>query len=115
MTTDRRSLQWLVFTRPVAGREAEFDKWYDEVHLPDVVAVPGVRAAQRYVLGDERRDPEVEPEFRHLAIYEIDGDPDVVFPEITRRIESGEMVLSESLDRPRTWQSVWHPSGPRLM
>jgi hypothetical protein len=114
MTTDRETLLWLVFTKSVVGREAEFDTWYDEVHLPDVVDVPGVRAAQRFTLGPERRDQSVEPEFRHLAVYEIDGDPDEVFPEITRRIESGAMILAEALDRPKTWQSVWHPHGPRL-
>jgi hypothetical protein len=114
MTTDRETLLWLVFTRPVAGMEDEFDTWYDDVHLPDVAAVPGVRAAQRFTLGPERRDTSVEPEFRHLTVYEIDGDPDEVFPEITRRIESGDIVLAEALDRPKTWQSVWHPHGPRL-
>jgi hypothetical protein len=114
MPTERQTLLWLVFTKPVPGREDEYDKWYDEVHLPDVAAVPGVRAAQRYTLGPERRDLSVEPEFRHLAVYEIDGDPEEVFPEITRRIESGAMVLAEALDRPKTWQSVWHPHGPAL-
>jgi hypothetical protein len=115
MAERQQPLLWVVFTRPVDGREAEFDKWYDEVHLPDVVSVPGVRAAQRYTLGPERRDQSLQPEFRHLAVYEVDGDPEVVFPEITRRIAAGEMVLSEALDRPRTWQSVWHAHGPRVI
>jgi hypothetical protein len=110
----REPLLWIVFTRPVPGREAEYDKWYDEVHLPDVASVPGIRAAQRFTLGPERSEQSAEPQFRHLAVYEVDGDPDLVFPEITRRIEAGEMVLSEALDRPRTWQSVWHPQGRRL-
>lgn len=114
MTFGSDPLVWLVFTKPVEGREDEYNEWYDAVHLPDVAAVPGVRSAQRYELGPERRPEGVEPEFRYLAVYEIDGDPAVVFPEITRRIESGEMKLSEALDRPATWQSVWHPRGPRL-
>jgi hypothetical protein len=114
MTAAREPLVWLVFTKPVEGREEEFDTWYDEVHLPDVVAVPGVRAAQRYVLGPERRAEGTLPEHRHLAVYEIDGDPAEVFPEITRRIASGEMKLSEALDRPASRQTVWHPHGPRL-
>jgi hypothetical protein len=114
MTADRETLLWLVFTKPVPGMEAEFEKWYDEVHLPDLASVPGICGAQRFTLGPERRDVSVEPEFRHLAVYEIEGDPEEVFPEITRRIESGDMVLAEALDRPKTWQSVWHPHGPRL-
>jgi hypothetical protein len=107
-------LVWLVFTRPFEGRDEEFNTWYDEVHLPDVVAVPGVRSAQRYELGPERRPAGQEPEHRYLAVYEIDGDPAKVFPEITRRIETGEMKLSDALDRSASRQTVWHPRGPRL-
>lgn len=114
MSEHRDPLVWLVFTKPVEGKEAEFDSWYDEVHLPDVVAVPGVRSAQRYVLGPERRPQGVTPAHQHLAVYEIDGDPAEVFPEITRRIDSGEMTLSDALDRPASVQTVWHPSGSRL-
>ena len=104
---------WLVFTKPVVGMEDEYDKWYDEVHLPDV-AVPGVRSAQRFVLGPERRPPEDEPAFRHLTVYELEGDLDAVFTETTRRVESGEMEISPALDRAATWQAVWHAHGPKL-
>jgi hypothetical protein len=105
---------WLVFTKPVEGMEDEYNTWYDEVHLPDVAAVPGVRSAQRYEVGPERRSPDEEPAFRYLAVYEIEGDPELVFKETASRIESGEMFLSPALDRPATSQSVWHPRGPKL-
>lgn len=115
MSTDEHGASvWLVFTKPVEGREDEFHRWYDEVHLPDVVAVPGVAAAQRFELGPERRPEVDEPTHRHLALYEIDGDPAEVFPEISRRIASGEMFLSDALDRGASVQSVWHRRGPRL-
>ncbi len=39
----------LALTNSVPGREAEFNGWYDEVHVKDLVAVPGIVAAQRYV------------------------------------------------------------------
>lgn len=29
--------------------EAEWNRWYDEVHLPDALACPGVLAGRRYV------------------------------------------------------------------
>ena len=45
-----RSL-WLVATRCTdPAREAEFNSWYDQFHLPDMLAVPHVVAAQRYTL-----------------------------------------------------------------
>ena len=41
----------IVFTQPAAGQEAEYNRWYDEVHLGDVLEVDGFVAAQRFALG----------------------------------------------------------------
>ncbi|NED90919.1 hypothetical protein G3I76_63920, partial [Streptomyces sp. SID11233] len=57
----------LVFTDPQPGREEEFNAWYDEVHLPDVLGVPGYTAAQRFVARTGLHD-EV-PEHRYVAVY----------------------------------------------
>ena len=35
----------IVFTEPVIGREDEYNEWYDEVHLPEVLATDGFVAA----------------------------------------------------------------------
>src|SRR5882672_8888743 len=32
-----------------ASVEADWNRWYDDVHLPDALACPGVRAGRRYV------------------------------------------------------------------
>ena len=52
----------LVFTNPLPGREAEFNKWYDEVHLPEVLQVKGFVAARRYVVSGDS-PPEAPPAF----------------------------------------------------
>ena len=33
---------FLPLTSPVAGKEDEFNEWYDKHHLPDVINVPGI-------------------------------------------------------------------------
>jgi hypothetical protein len=104
----------LVFSKPVEGRDDEYNAWYDEVHLPDLAAIPGIRSAQRFDIGPERRPAGDEPPYRSLAVYEIEGEPELVFKETTRRIESGEMQMSEALDRSSISQSVWHPRRPKL-
>ena len=43
---------FFVFSNPVAGHEDEYNKWYNEQHAPDVVAVPGFVTAQRFVKND---------------------------------------------------------------
>jgi len=63
----------LVMTRCTdPAREAEFNKWYDDVHLPDVLSVPHFVAAQRYKLAGPANKN--EPEAQYLAVYELDTD-----------------------------------------
>jgi hypothetical protein len=52
--------------------EAEFNRIYDERHIPDMLAVPGVTRAARYRLVSA--DSDDIP--RYLAVYEVD-DPSV--------------------------------------
>jgi len=41
----------------VAGRFAEYQKWYDEVHLPEVTATPGMAAMRRGRLSSIQIEP----------------------------------------------------------
>jgi hypothetical protein len=49
------------------AREAEFNEWYDKIHLPDVLESSGFIGATRY----ENIEP-LEGEAKFLAIYEIE-------------------------------------------
>jgi hypothetical protein len=60
-------------TNPVEGQEDAFNAWYSDVHLKDVLKVPGIVAAQRFKLGDVQRDQPPFP-WRYLALYEIKTD-----------------------------------------
>jgi hypothetical protein len=64
--------KWLlvVETRPAdATREAEFNEWYDKIHVPDVLETPGFIKAIRY----ENTEPS-EEKAKFLATYEIEAD-----------------------------------------
>ena len=50
-------------------REEEFNEWYNQVHLPDVLETPGVVRAVRY----EKIDP-AGGRGRYLAAYEVEAD-----------------------------------------
>jgi len=60
------------FTNPVEGEE-DANAWYSDVHLKDVLKVPGIVAAQRFKLSDVQRDKPPFP-WRYLALYEIETD-----------------------------------------
>lgn len=85
----------IVFTNPVEGREGEFNRWYDEVHLPEVLAVPGFLSATRYAVTQPGGDI---PSHRYVAIYEMEADdPDAVLAEVGARVERGEIAISDTI------------------
>ena len=83
---------FVVFTKPTAGMESEFNRWYDQQHLPDVLAVPGIVSAKRFcaTIGGERQ---------YLALYNMKtNDPDAVLADIQARAGTDKMVMSPALD-----------------
>ena len=62
----------LGLTNPVSSeREAEFNRWYSDVHLPEVAALPGFRGAKRF-RATELQSGSGVPQYRYLALYELD-------------------------------------------
>lgn len=51
------------------SKEKEFNKWYDKIHLPDILETPGFVRAARY----ENTNPG-EGQGKYLAVYEIETD-----------------------------------------
>ena len=49
------------------AREKEFNEWYDNVHLPDVLRIPGIMRAARY-----ENSNATEGQGKFLAFYEIE-------------------------------------------
>ncbi|RJG40838.1 DUF4286 family protein [Mesorhizobium sp. DCY119] len=63
----------IALTNPLPGQEDEFNDWYTNVHLGDVLKLPGVKAAQRFALSDVQHRPGPF-EWKYLAVYEIEID-----------------------------------------
>ena len=60
----------LVESRPSAPeRDAEFNEWYESVHMPEVLALDGFVSARRF--------RPVRPGEPYVAVYEIDADDDL--------------------------------------
>ena len=76
----------LIVTAEVdAAVEAEWSRWYDEVHLPDALACPGVLSGTRYVstgpIGENDRGSRTKSSARlYTTIYELAG-PEAVETE----------------------------------
>ena len=65
------SVYFLVYSNPTAGMEEEYNEWYSNIHLPEVVALEGFKSAQRLQLTKEQMV--AEQPFKYLALYELEG------------------------------------------
>jgi hypothetical protein len=87
----------VVFSNPHPGQDDEYNRWYTDEHLADVLAVPGFVAAQRYSFASPAGAP--APEWNYLALYEIAADQvDEAFPALYARAADGRMPISPALD-----------------
>jgi len=99
----------LVLTAPTPGvSEAEFNDWYDNVHVPEILAgVPGVVSVQRYRLAQA---PSVTS-LPFLAVYTIDRPSEEVMASFAAAGLSMSEVLDTSSSPPQTL--VYDNLGPR--
>jgi hypothetical protein len=61
---------FLSFVNGLRGREQEYDRWYLEHHIHELLLVPGFAAAQRFTLERALRE-DLLPAFNFLGVYEI--------------------------------------------
>ena len=99
----------LTFSDPVEGQEAEYDDWYQNVHLPQVCRIPGIRSAQRFRLVDTGDAKSEGP--RNVAVYQLDGDPQQVFQEMIGQARSGALDRSSSIDQSTVSVTLWCANG----
>ena len=94
--------QMMVFAAAQDGQREELDRWYDERHIPDLLAVSGLVRAERY---DVRalKVPEGTPAWDFMAIYHLEGeDIGTILGAAAQRMGTPEMPASPALDSSRT-------------
>lgn len=97
--TEPQTYYLFVFSNPVPGKEAAFNKWYDEQHGPDVTSVPGFVTAQRYELAPRQLRAGSPDLPKYLILYKI-VTPDItaVYAEVNRRTTTGDTRMSDAVD-----------------
>jgi hypothetical protein len=103
----------VVMASPVRGREQECERWYQEVHLPEMVALPGILSAQRYQRAANLR--EGSETYPYLTIYEVEADDiQSVVQRITETAEAGGFDMSGAIDREGTYAVFYQACGPEV-
>jgi len=86
----------IVLSNPVAGREAEFNAWYTNTHILDLLKCPGVITAQRFK-AVEAQSPNAAQ--RYIAQYEVETDDlAATMALIQGRLGGPQMPMSEAFD-----------------
>lgn len=94
---------FVVLTNPVDGREEEYNEWYSNKHLAEVVALEGFATAQRFTLADPGRARDAP--YRYAALYEAEeGRTEVAAKALASATKEGRIVVSDALSpTPGAW------------
>jgi hypothetical protein len=99
MTGDLSRHLLVVLANATEGSDEEFNRWYDGVHLPQLLAIPGLVSARRYRLDQRQMRGTRSRPFEYLTLYEIESDdPKSVGDQIIERALDGRVVVSKALD-----------------
>lgn len=81
----------IVYTSPADGREDDYNAWYDDIHLPEFSALPGVIAGRRFKVASDGKP-------RYAAIYELSAHPDAVMAAMNEGVKNGTVRMSDAVD-----------------
>ena len=106
------SYKLVVLTKPVEGREDEFNTWYTDQHLGDVLAIPGFAAAQRFKI---KGDPVSPNPWSYFAVYEVEHEnPQVAVDDLMSRVGTDKMPMSDAMDED-LYCVLYEPITPRVV
>jgi ketosteroid isomerase-like protein len=95
----------------VAGEEDAFNAWYAR-HIEEVLAVPGVKDAQRYRAAASRAPGAAPPLREWLAVYHLAGDVQAALSEIVRRRADAEWSPRVAVVDDTISMAVFEPLTP---
>lgn len=98
----------LVLSRSSEDQEAEYNEWYQNTHIQQIVTLPGFVSAQRYKLAVDMLDGA----WPYMAIYEIEADDvEAAYQALQSAAGDGSIVMSPSLDLDTVYASIYEPFG----
>jgi hypothetical protein len=102
----------IALTTPVEGKEAEFNDWYNNIHLPEIVNGLGMKGAQRFKLVTRMMGADTNS---YMALYDIElDDPSSFMAQMGEFAMSGKMTPSTASDQAVGYTAFYQAIGDYL-
>ena len=103
---------FLALTNAAEGHEAQFNAWYDDHHLSEIVAtLPGFDAGRRYRASDAQRPNQAVPPWRYLAAYAVRAESAAAVHGAAKGVTGLTRPPAGALD-PNHVAWLYEPLGP---
>jgi hypothetical protein len=81
------------------AQEEEFNHWYSNVHLGQILELPGFHAAERFIFAETQLKGTPEPSLRYLVIYDIETDDlSASIAAMRERLGTPRLNISDAID-----------------
>ena len=95
-----KKYKMVVFTNAVEGKDKEFNDWYQNTHLKQIVSIKSFVQAQRFRFNTSIIPGSADPA-RYMAIYDIETDDiNATLGAMSDHAASGRMPLPDSMGPP---------------
>jgi hypothetical protein len=89
-----------------ADVEEEFNRWYNEVHIPEVLSLPNICGVTRYRAKVQIRPSSAASPFKYFNIYDL-IDPSAVAREIAGK--EADFTPSDAIDLGGAVATIYEP------
>jgi hypothetical protein len=111
-----KTYYFLVFSNPVAGKEAEYNDWYEHIHAPVVIDGPGFVSAQRFIMSDvplTPGPPDAQKQAKYMVLFIVKTrDINAVRADFMRRMKLAANIDSPAFDHSSLFSYTVTPVGP---
>ncbi len=105
-----KKYKMIIFTNAVEGQDQDFNDWYQNTHLKQIVSIKSFKAAQRFRLITSIAPGGPEPS-RYMAIYDIETDDIGASLKAMNDVAAGgQMPLPASMGK-HVVGAVWEEFG----
>jgi hypothetical protein len=105
----------LAMTNPVAGRDGEYNEWYDTVAYPTYKSIPGLVPLGRFkAVNVPHMFPfQLDNNFQYLSLYYFETDDVAKFMEHVKETfgHRPEYSFSEHIDQSRFFEPIYVALG----